>query len=360
MAVRLANVTCPSCVVSPRSTSSRMSFTPTQANGETTVTTTTNRNKDTNPSVPMPTDQKCDCCLVPRAEQARRANQGRRLVILVTGIRKGGLGYAICKLLALQGHIVIVAERDHEAGREAARDIRKHTGNIWFVHLDASDEERVMRLMGVIKRRWGRLDVVINNAGWAGSGPDNFLDLDAPGFRQLLEANLVSAFVITRAALRWFFLHQPEGGTCIYLGSTNGQPGNGNQLGYSSGKSALSCLVRCGVTQHGRHCRFLLVRPGLVETNSKGWEARRRKDPDYAAKEGQKIPLGRLARPEEIAAVIAFLLSPEASYLQGCEINVDGGLMASGNLLPGEASTSRDAYVTLVDLVNKAAAKTAA
>lgn len=127
----------------------------------------------TNPCIkaitaPWPTrvESHSDCCVMPRAELARlRANQARRLVILVNGIKKGGISYAISKLLALLGHIVIVAEREQEAGREAVRDIRKVTRNIWFVHLDLLDNERVQQLLRVIDRKWGRLDAVINTAG---------------------------------------------------------------------------------------------------------------------------------------------------------------------------------------------------
>jgi NAD(P)-dependent dehydrogenase (short-subunit alcohol dehydrogenase family) len=316
---------------------------------------------------PLHTDQACDCCLVSRQELARlRDNQQapvRRFIVLLSGARLGGIGHAILMLLTRLGHTVIVAERNRLLGRQAVHDARRQGGDAWLAHLDASDEQRVNRLMTVIKHRWGCLDAVINNAGWAGTATnlrDTFLDLDAAGLLQLLTANLVSAFVVSRAALRRFFLHQPEGGTCIFLGSTNGQPGNGTQIGYACAKTALSALVRAGATEHGRHCRYLLVRPGIVETDSAGWRERRAKDKHYVAKEGLKIPLGRLARPEEVAALIAFLLSPDAAYLQGCEINCDGGLMASGNLLPGEASRSRDAYVELVDLVNKAAIKPAA
>ena len=298
-----------------------------------------------------------DCRLVPRKEPTRGQDH---LIVLQTGARKGGIGHATARALARKGHTVIVAERDREAGRAAVRDLRAESGDVWFAHLDASDEERVERLMDLINRRFGRLDAVVNNAGYAGPNPDNFLDQSAHGFRELLDANLVSAFVMTRAALRRFFLRQPTGGTCVYLGSTNGQPGNGTQLAYAAAKTALSALVRVGATQFGRHCRFLLVRPGLVETDSHNWEVRRQRDPEYPRKEGQKIALGRLARPDEVAAVIAFLLTPEAAYIQGAEINLDGGLMATGVLLPGGASMDRDAYVALVDLIQQTAAPRAA
>ncbi len=325
------------------------------------ASSTNSNNKDFTATEPRCEDPVGDCCVITRAElfclRANQARPDRRLVTLVTGGRKGGTGHATGMLLALSGHTVIVVEKDREAGQEAVRDIREHGGDAWFANLDASDEKGVQRLMEVIGRRWGRLDAAINNAGWAGdSKRDNFLALDADGFRELLDANLVSAFVVTRAALRSFFLRQPEGGTCIYLGSGEGQPGvGGAQVGYAAGKSALGALLQVATTQHGRAgCRFVLVRPGLLETNSRGWQERRKKDRHYALKEKEKIPLGRHGRPDEIAAVIAFLLRPEAAYINGAEINVDGGYLASGNLLPGQASTDRDAYVDLVNLVNEA------
>ncbi len=297
---------------------------------------------------------------VPSCLPGAQAGPLRRLIVLLTGAMLGGIGHAILLALTRLGHTVIVVERNWEAGRQAVGDARRQGGDAWLAHLDASDETLIGRLMGLIKCRWGRLDAVINNAGWSGTGSalrDTLVDLDASAFAALLKANLVSAFVVTRAALREFFLRQPEMGVCIYLGSTNGQPGNGTQVGYACAKTGLSALVRVGATQYGCHCRFLLLRPGLVETDSAGWRERRVKDEHYASKEGVKVPLGRLARPAEIAALIPFLLSPEASYLQGCEINCDGGLTASGQLLPGGASTSRDAYVELMRLVERATNK---
>lgn len=292
--------------------------------------------------------------LVPKGRAPRAAAQ----VILLTGARLGGIGHASARRLCDDGHTVVVAERDAQAGRAAVRDVRTHGGNAWFAHLDAADEQAVERLMHVIDRRWGRLDAVVNNAGWAGEGHDTFLGLDAAGFRARLEANLVAPYVVTRAALSHFFLPRRRG-ACLYLGSTNGQPGNGTQVGYAAAKCGLSALVRVGATLHGADCRFVLVRPGLVKTDSDGWR-RRRQIPGYAIKEAVKIPARRHAHPAEVAALIAFLLGPEAAYLQGCEINFDGGLSAAGSLLPGGGSTSRDDYVQLVDLVARTRMKSAA
>jgi len=334
------------------------------------MTTPTNPTDNGTNSLPSShEDPASDCCIVPRAELERlRINQvrpARHLVILVTGLRPGGIGDAICRQLTALGHTVIAAERDLERGREAARAIRDNGGDIWFACLDAADEPLVERLMSVIQRRFGRLDAVVNNAGWAGDGPDTFPDLDANGFRQLQEANLVSAYVVTRLALLRFFRRQSAGGTriggtSIFLGSPNGQRGFGVQVAYACAKMALSALVTVGTTWHGREARFLLVRPGTVETDSAGWDQRREKNPQYAEIEGEKVPLGRLGQPDDIAALIAFLLSPQAEYIQGCEISCDGGLMATGNMLPGQANTDRDAYVDLITFLKEAATRHAA
>jgi NAD(P)-dependent dehydrogenase (short-subunit alcohol dehydrogenase family) len=327
------------------------------------MTTLSEANRNT--QAPAVTVRACDCCLVSRTELAHlRANQRkpqRRRVILQTGARIGGIGHAIAMELALGGDIVIVAERDRPEGWEAVRDVRAHQGEAYFAHLDVSDQERLQRLMSVIRHRWGRLDAAIINHGSAGDpARDNFLNLDGAGFRKLLEDNLVSAFLVARAVLP-FFLRQPEGGTCIFLGSGEGQSGMGaSQVGYATAKTALSALVRAGATQHsGAGCRFVLVRPGLVKTRSSNWAKRVAKDGLYDIKEGKKVPMGRLGTPTDIAGVVAFLLRPEAAYVNGSEINVDGGLLASGNLLPGQASTDRDAYIDLVNLVEGGTIKAA-
>jgi NAD(P)-dependent dehydrogenase (short-subunit alcohol dehydrogenase family) len=284
---------------------------------------------------------------------------GRRLVILVTGCRRGGIGWAVCKRLAEDGHRVIVAERD-KAGRVAAREIRASSGDIRFYRLDVANEKQVAKLMERIKTRYGALHAIVCNAGAAGSGPDNIDDLDVAKTLWLYKANYLSAQVVVHAALRSFFRSQPEGGNIVLMGSTNGRPGNPAQLGYAAAKCALSALMNHVVAKDGRTVRCNLVRPGTVFTNSLNWLSRLDKNPDYAELEAQKIPLGRLTLPDEVAAVVALLVSPQNTFLQGCEIAVDGGWSCTGNLLPGGASLDRDAFVEMVTILQKATGKRAA
>ena len=285
-------------------------------------------------------------------------------VILVTGIKKDGTGEAICRRLTLDGHRVVVLERD-KTGQEAAEEIRAAGGNILFLRGNADDEKCVAKLMGTIQCRFGRLDAVICNAGSAGHSPgkDNILDTDTARSRELWQANFESARVVTRAALTSFFLPQREGRasppisatttlsnrpSVIYFGTTTGQAGDPGQLAYGAAKCGLSALNRHLAAEYGRTVRSFLLRPGTVETNSANWQERRAKHPQYAQIEAEKTPIGMLAKPDNIAALVLFLLRPEADFLVGQELTCDGGVSATGVILPEGASSSRDAFVDLV------------
>jgi NAD(P)-dependent dehydrogenase (short-subunit alcohol dehydrogenase family) len=268
---------------------------------------------------------------------------------VVTGIRPGGIGQAATARLAKDGYSLVTCDVNAELGKRAVETVREQGGDVSFVEADVATEEGVGRVMDEVERvGGGRLDLVVCNAGSAGDPRrDNILDLTGSVFRSLLDNNLTSAFLTTQAALKRFMI--PQGfGSVIYLGSCNGQRGLGSlgQFGYGSAKAGLSVLVSLLTAQFGSRIRFNLVRPSIIETDSENWQRRRATDPDWPRIEGQYTPAGRLGRPEDVAAAIAWLASDAASFMAGIELPVDGGLAAAGIQHPAwNPANFRQSYV---------------
>jgi len=286
----------------------------------------------------------------PTIEQARVSSLGNLtaavLIFLVTGLRRWGIGHAIVRRLTRDGHVAYVIERD-SAGEEVAREILAAGGRVQFILGDAADEKTMEAVMDRIHRDHGRLDGVVANAGWAGPpGRDNLRDLDAAGWEQLWRANFLSAAVTVTAAIKRFFTSQPSGGRCVFMGSVSGRAGHPGQVAYGAAKAALSPLNRSIAADHGRKVSSFLLVLGAILTQSPNWGARQLIDKDYAWLEGLAYPSGRLATADEVADLVAWLLtSPEAALLSGTEPPADFGSQNVGYLLPEGASLDRDAKV---------------
>jgi 3-oxoacyl-[acyl-carrier protein] reductase len=279
--------------------------------------------------------------------------QARRMpeVVVLTGVGGHGIGAATARELAVErGHYVIACDRD-EIGIETCQNIRREGGRIEFVLADVARADGVAELLATIEKHAGRVDILINNAGSAGDPRmDNFQSQTLQGFQQLLNVNLLAPFWVTSQIVNHYML--PRGrGVVVFLGSQNGQLGRAalGQLGYSCAKSGLTALMANLTAEHGRFIRSLLVRPGIVVTDSANWKTRRQLDPDCETKQAQYNPSGKLARPEDVARAIAWLVSDAASLINGVELNVDGGLSASGILHPAwDPANFRESYVQSV------------
>jgi len=291
------------------------------------------------------------------------ARNGR--VAIVTGIRPGGIGEATTRLLAIEeGFQVFTLEREL-SGCQAVDRIREQGGRVEFVQGDASKPDDIKRLLDTVAASAGRLDLLVCNAAHAGNKEeDQFGALTPEKFRRFFGDNFLSAYIPVDEALRRFFVPQ-RSGVVVFLASYNGKPGPGALLGqpaYAIAKSGLTALQAILVARFGRHVRFCTVLPGLILTNSPNYRKRLASKANWKDLEGQYCPAGRLGKPEEVAAAVAWLASDQARYVNGVELPVDGGFGSAGLQFPAwNAADFRASYVAAVEkfldqnLLNKAA-----
>jgi 3-oxoacyl-[acyl-carrier protein] reductase len=234
---------------------------------------------------------------------------------LVTGSTRG-IGRAIAQTLADAGARVAVVGRDAAKASDVAAQL---PGNAQGFGADVSDPAAVVSLVEGVEAAFGQVDILVNNAGLT---RDNILfrikddDWDA-----VLDANLRGAFVAIRAAARGMM--KRRWGRIINIASIVGLTGNKGQANYAASKAGLIGLTKSVAKELGsRNILVNAIAPGFIETdmtNAMTAEAR-------TALSGQ-IPLDRLGKPEDIAAMVAFLASEHASYVTGQVLVVDGGMV---------------------------------
>jgi NAD(P)-dependent dehydrogenase (short-subunit alcohol dehydrogenase family) len=275
-------------------------------------------------------------------------------IAVIAGVGKDGIGQAIAQRLSDEDYTLVLADCNEEAGLQTTETLRRQGRPVTFVAGDLADERTAVRVMSEVGRwtRTGRLDVLINNAGSAQDpGQDNLMELTPEKLHKYLADNVTGAVNMTRWALERFMLPKRKG-AMVCIGSMNGQLGMGirGQLGYGIAKCGLTALVSNVATQFGpRGIRAVLVRPGLIVTGSRNWLRRLREDPDWARLEGYQTPARRLGRPEDVANAVAWLVSDQASYINGIELPVDGGMSASGILSPvWDPADFRGSYVRAI------------
>jgi 3-oxoacyl-[acyl-carrier protein] reductase len=235
-----------------------------------------------------------------------------------------GLGRAIATTLSAEGARVIIGSRNKDELAKTATQIHNLTGNpVIAIAVDVSDSASIENFVKVAAAVYGRVDILLNNAG----GPpfDRFENFDDAAWQKAFELNLLSVAHMSRLALP-------------YLKKS----GNGRIINIVSGSvksvlpnAVLSTSLRMGIVGMAKHMadEFGLynitvnnVAPGLILTDRIKHTLPKDKDPEEALKEKTKnIPLGRIGKPEELAAMVAFLASEQAAYISGTTISVDGG-----------------------------------
>src|SRR5690606_2034468 len=240
-------------------------------------------------------------------------------VIIVTGA-SDGIGRATANRLAADGaHVVIVARRP-EPLAEAEAAIRAAGGSVETARLDVSDGAAFERLIQDVAQRHGRLDGLVNNAAKTTIG--KVVNITDEDWRATFATNTDAILVVTRAALR--IMLPQQSGSIVNIASTNGRRAMTGMGAYSASKAALIHFSRVAAMEAAPHnVRVNALAPGMVLTPAN--EEFFKTQP--AAKEAVEstIPALRAGRPEEIAAAIRFLLSDDASFVNGVCLDVDGG-----------------------------------
>jgi NAD(P)-dependent dehydrogenase (short-subunit alcohol dehydrogenase family) len=256
-------------------------------------------------------------------------------VALVTG-GASGIGEAVSELLAREGASVAVTDVDDLRGPEVVARIKKAGGEAAFLHHDVTSEERWIEVVADVMKRYGRLDVLVSNAG-IGIAVPSITEMSLEDWRRQTAINLDGVFLSVKHCLP--AMRKTGGGSVIMMSSLAGLRGAASLSGYSATKGgvrlfAKSIAMECATFGDG--IRVNSVHPGIIDTpiwgkiptGATGSGQNAPIDPDERAK--LATPLGRAGEAAEIAQGVLYLASDASRYVTGTELVIDGGMNAGG------------------------------
>ncbi|MGI9124125.1 MAG: SDR family NAD(P)-dependent oxidoreductase [Mycobacterium sp.] len=235
-----------------------------------------------------------------------------RVAVVVGGA--SGIGWATAKLLAANGDVVTIADRNTDLARQRAQELGEPHS---WAEVEVSDETSVARLFDGVAAREGGLDVVVNCAGLSGFGM--ITELDAEQFRSVVDVCLTGGFLVIKHAGR----HLRDGGALVSLTSLNARQPAIGMSAYCAAKAGLSMLTQVAALELGsRGIRVNAVAPGFVHTPLTEPAAA---IPGVLDDYVENTALGRAGTPDDVAAAVAFLCSPQSSWMTGEVLDLNGG-----------------------------------
>jgi 3-oxoacyl-[acyl-carrier protein] reductase len=264
-------------------------------------------------------------------------------VVIVTGAARG-IGSTIAAVLAAEGARVVVADLDTDGALRVADEIQRSGGQALALRVDVAESKEVHQLVEKTLAQFGRLDVLINNAGVGLNQP--FLTTTLEQWELQLRVNLTGQFLCGQAAAR--AMAASGGGRIVNVASISGQRGGQGRAAYGASKAGVILLTKVmAVELAPLGIRVNAVAPGPVDTDqSRATHTPATRDAYY-----DRIPVRRYGQREEIAAAVVFLSSREASFVNGHILNVDGGFNAAGlQFTDQDARSSRDAAAEIPNL----------
>ncbi|HWD24813.1 MAG TPA: glucose 1-dehydrogenase [Acidimicrobiales bacterium] len=247
-------------------------------------------------------------------------------VAIVTGAAMG-IGRASAVLLAREGARVAVTDIESEAGAETVEEITKSGGEARFWHLDTSDEGSVSEAFAGVNDAFGRLDVLVNNAGIAGvTKPTHEISLEE--WNSVISVNLSGVFLCTKHALP--YMREAGGGSIVNLSSIYGIVGSAGAPAYHAAKGAVRIMSKTDALIYAADgIRVNSVHPGFIWTPMVESSLRKRGDMENERQRLEGLqPVGHMGEPDDIAYGVLYLASDEAKFVTGSELVIDGGYTA--------------------------------
>ncbi len=243
-------------------------------------------------------------------------------VALITGAASG-MGESAAKLFAREGAKVVIADILADEGEHVASKIAADGGEAQFMTLDVTDEAQWQAVVGATVADYGKLDILINNAGLSGAVTDR---MDLAYFDKLIAVNARGNFLGMKFVIP--VMQKAGGGSIVNMSSISGIIGQEFvHMGYNGAKGAIRMMTKSAAVQYGKDgIRVNSVHPGLMPPMRSSVASA---DPKLRDKVIETIPMRRAGRVEEAAYALLFLASDEASYITGAELAVDGGFVAA-------------------------------
>jgi NAD(P)-dependent dehydrogenase (short-subunit alcohol dehydrogenase family) len=262
------------------------------------------------------------------------ADRVKGKIALVTG-GASGIGRACALLLGSEGATVVVTDIQDDAGKDCAAKIKQSGSDAVYLHHDVAREEDWIQIVAETKSRFGRLDVLVNNAGIAIAGP--ITDMSLADWRRQESINLDGVFLGVKHALP--LMRAGGGGSIVNISSLAGLKGSANLAGYCATKGGVRLFTKAVAMECAQardNVRVNSVHPGIIETPiwlsivpgvgglpDAGGGANA---PDLDAMSAAFVPTGKKGVPQDIAAGVLYLASDDSRYVTGSELVIDGGL----------------------------------
>ena len=243
-------------------------------------------------------------------------------VALITGGARG-IGLATADAFLKAGAKVVIADINREGAEGAAHRLDPTKSHVRALAVNVADPISVNAMIDTVVTYYGRLDLLLNNAGVGGNIP--FLETSLEDWNRIIGINLTGAFLVAQASARQMVKN--GGGKIVNIASLSGQRGGNGRAAYGAAKAGLELLTKVmAVELAPQNINVNAIAPGAIETEM----AKFAHDEATRAAYHYLIPMDRYGTPHEIADAAVFLCSDEARYLQGHTLNVDGGFLAAG------------------------------
>lgn len=242
-------------------------------------------------------------------------------VALVTGSSRG-IGFEVAKRLGKNGYTVVMNGINHEEGKARCEEVKASGCDAVYYGFDVTNEEEVNSNVKAIGDKYGKIDAVINNAGGLG-GRSRFEEMTTEFYRSVMALNLDSTFFVSRAAIP--YLKKSDNPSIVNFTSNAGWNAGGPGAGiYGTSKAGVHAITRALAKDLAEYqIRVNAVSPGTIDTDFH--QQIKSTKPEVFQSWAKNIMLGRLGQPEDIAGVVAFLVSPDAAFITAETIQIGGG-----------------------------------